>query len=65
MKISINVAVDDALIRKPAELAETCLEKRAYNNYHQSNGKAAPRKCGRKFNVDVVVYLAYKVDSPA
>ena len=63
--IYIDDALERALIAKLIEAMKDLLEDMASNNYHQSNEGAPSKNSSGKFNVDVVTYLASKVDTLA
>jgi len=63
--MSIDAIALGALIGKSIEAVKALLEDMAANNYHWSNERANPYRSIGKYEVDVVMLLASKVDALA
>ena len=65
MKISVDSTAGVAQMGKPINATKALLEKVASNNYHWSSKRATKRRNSGKYNIDVVTFLASKVDALA
>ena len=64
-KIFVDAAARGTLMGKPIEATMALLEEMTSNNYHWSSERATPRRSGGKYDVDVVTFLASRVDALA
>jgi len=61
----VDATTRGALIGKSIDIVKALLANKASNNYHWLSDRPTPKRSSGKYNVDVVMLLASKVDALA